>query len=189
MFIQKRKPTKNSGIESAAKEAGGIMVSGEHEKYYEEVRIPRAKILKKTKMHELILESDVFINIPVLKHHKSASVTIAMKNLMGIVWDRWNYHHSGLHQCIADTSLYRKPDLNIVDAYRVTLRNGPQRAQLEDVSLKKQLLVSSDIVAIDSAATKIFAADPQNINYIKFGHQQNVGNMNLKELKIKKIVA
>ena len=132
-----KKSYANSGIENAAKSAGATMVPGNNEKYYHEVRIAKATILKNTKVHELVLDADVFINVPVLKHHASTRLTIGMKNLMGAVWDRYYYHSNGLHECIADFCLYRKPDLNIVDAYRMTTANGPQRARLEDVVLKK----------------------------------------------------
>src|SRR4030042_5209408 len=60
---------KNSGIENAVKKAGGIIVSGDSESYYHPVDIPKGKILKKAKVHELIIESDVFINVPILKNH------------------------------------------------------------------------------------------------------------------------
>lgn len=183
-----RKCYNNSGIEDAAKAAGAIVVPGNNEKYYEEVRIPGAKILKTTKVHELILETDVFINVPVLKHHGSTRLTIAMKNLMGVMWDRGWYHSNGLHECIADFCLYRKPDLNIVDAYRVTMDNGPSRARKEDVILKKSLLISRDIVAVDAASAKIFGLEPGKVKHIKRGYDKNIGNINLEELNIKKIV-
>jgi uncharacterized protein (DUF362 family) len=110
-----------------------------------------------------------------------------MKNLMGIVWDRGEFHSRGLHQCIADLSLLRKPDLNVVDAYRVLMSQGPagpSDPRLADVQIKKTLLVSQDIVAVDAAAARIFGKDPQDIGYIKIGHAQKSGNMNLKDLKI-----
>ena len=44
--------------------------------------------------------------------------------------------------------------------------------------------MSRDIVAVDAAAAKIFGKNPEDIGYIKIGHQQKTGNMNLKELKI-----
>ncbi|MBF0118358.1 MAG: DUF362 domain-containing protein [Desulfobacterales bacterium] len=178
---------KNSGIEEVVKQSGATMVSGKSEGYYQEVRIAGAKILKKTKVHELILESDVFINVPVLKHHGSSSLTIAMKNLMGVVWDRGFYHSQGLHECIAEFCLFKKPDLNIVDAYRVTLRNGPSHAGPEDVVLKKNLLISKDIVAIDAASAKIFGEEPENIQYIKLANEKNIGMIMLDKLNIKKI--
>lgn len=179
---------KTSGIQNAATSAGAVMVPANHEKYYQEVEIPEAKKLNQTKVHELILESDVYINVPVLKHHSSSSLTLAMKNQMGVVWDRGVYHWSDLHQCISDFCLYRKPDLNIMDAYRITKRNGPQRAGKDDVVVKKTLLLSKDIVATDAAAAKIFGADPQKISHIYYGHQAGIGNMELDKLNIKKII-
>lgn len=41
-----------------------------------------------------ILKSDVFINVPKLKTHKKAGITVAMKNLIGINGDKsWIAHH------------------------------------------------------------------------------------------------
>ena len=183
-----RNTYKNSGIEKAVKKAGGVVVSGNSEKYYRSVRVPGAKILKKTKVHKLILESDVFINVPVLKHHSGALMTSAMKNLMGAVWDRRTYHYSGLHQCIADFCLYKKPDLNIVDAYTVMMKNGPRGYSKSDLKKKKMQLISSDIVAIDSAAARIFGSKPSGIPYIAYADKMNIGKMNLEKLRIKRIV-
>ena len=175
-----------SGIEDAAKSAGGIIIPVD-DFGYKEVSIPGAKTLKTVEIHRLILDSDVFINVPVLKHHGSTHLSIAMKNLMGIVKNRMEYHLTGLDQCIADFCLYKKPDLNIVDAYRVLMSHGPggpRDGTTPNVELKKTLLMSRDIVAVDAAATKIFGKNPEDIEYIKIAHQQKTGNMNLKDLKI-----
>ena len=177
---------KISGIEDAARAAKGIIIPVD-DFSYQEVTIPGAKTLKTAEVHRLILDSDVFINVPVLKHHSSTHLSIAMKNLMGIVKNRMKYHLTGLDQCIADFCLYKKPDLNIVDAYRVLMSDGPggpRDAKEANVELKKTLLMSRDIVAVDAAATKIFGKNPEDIGYIKIGHQQKTGNMNLNELKI-----
>lgn len=178
---------KNSGIEDAVKNAGGKLVPGNTENYYKPISIPKGKKLTEAKVHELILNSDVFINVPVLKHHSSAKVTIAMKNLMGIVWDRRYWHRNDLHQCIADFATWRKPDLNIVDAYRVMTRNGPRGVSEADIVLKKSLIISTDMVAADAAASKIFGSEPSDIQHIKIAHEMGVGNMNLDELNIERI--
>ncbi|MFC1733338.1 DUF362 domain-containing protein [candidate division KSB1 bacterium] len=178
---------KNSGIETAVKNAGGKIVPGNSEKYYQEVAVPKGKRLRSTKIHELILESDVFINVPVLKHHSSTNLSIAMKNLMGIVWDRRYWHRNALHQCIADFSTYRKPDLNIIDAYRVMMKNGPRGVSNADVKVYKYMVISPDIVAADSAAAKIFGSQPENISHIKIANDMNVGEMDLENLNISRI--
>jgi len=175
-----------SGIDEAARAARGIVVPVD-DFSYREVRIPGGKKLKTADVHALILDCDVFINVPVLKHHSSAHLSIAMKNLMGIVKNRMEYHLVGLDQCIADFCLYRKPDLNVVDAYRVLMSQGPagpSNPHFADIQIKKTLLVSQDIVAVDAAAARIFGKDPEDIGYIKIGHAQKSGNMNLKDLKI-----
>ena len=177
---------KLSGIEDAARAAGGIIIPVD-DFSYQEITIPGAKTLKTAEVHRLILDAGVFINVPVLKHHSSTHLSIAMKNLMGIVRNRMKYHLTGLDQCIADFCLYKKPDLNIVDAYRVLMSDGPdgpRDTKDAHVSLKKTLLMSKDIVAVDAAATRIFGKNPEDIGYIKIAHQQKTGNMNLNKLKI-----
>jgi uncharacterized protein (DUF362 family) len=179
---------KTSGIEKYVKEAGGKMVPGNTENYYQEISIPEGKKLKTAKVHELILESDVFINVPVLKHHSSTKLSLAMKNLMGVVWDRRFWHKNDLHQCIADYSTYqRKPDLNIMDAYNAIMKNGPQGVSKSDVLNMKAQLISTDIVAIDAAAAKLFGTEPVNVPFIRHAEEMNVGTMDLSKLSIKRI--
>jgi uncharacterized protein (DUF362 family) len=184
---QWQKCYKNSGIEKAAKDAGAEVVPGNAESYYHEVEISKGKKLKKAKVHELILESSVFINVPVIKHHSSADISLAMKNLMGAVWDRRYWHRNDLHQCIADFTTYCKPTLNIIDGYRVLQKNGPRGVSEEDVITSKALIISTDIVAADAAATKIFGSDPKNIDYIRIANEMKVGQINLDALNINRI--
>ena len=48
-------------------------------------------------------------------------------------------------------------------------------------------LLSTDIVAVDAAATKVFGLDPANVPYIQKAHEFGIGNKNLDELNIKRI--
>lgn len=179
---------KNSGIEAAAKAAGAKVVPGNSRKYYQKVRVPGGTALKEAEVHELVINSDVFINVPVLKSHGTTRVTIAMKNLMGNVWERRAWHMGDLHRCIADFTAYRKPDLNVVDAYNVMIRNGPRGIQSKaDLVNMKSLVASADIVAADAASTKIFGREPEDIDYIKIGHEKKLGNMKLNEINIARI--
>jgi uncharacterized protein (DUF362 family) len=178
---------KNSGIEAAVKDAGGRIAPAHTEGYYDEVAIPKGKVLRSAKEHELVLGADVFINVPILKHHSSSRVTGALKNLMGNVWDRGFWHGNDLHQCIADFGTFRKPTLNVVDAYYVMKRNGPRGVSNEDVVTMKAQLLSTDLVAIDTAAVKLFGSDPKDIRHIQIAAEQGVGRMDLENLNIKRI--
>lgn len=177
----------NSGIEAAVKAAGGKMVSADSEGYYKSVSVPGGQRLKAAKVHEALLNADVFINVPVLKHHSSAMVTIGMKNLMGVVWDRWYWHRNDLHQCIADFASFRRPDLTVVDAYNVMKRNGPRGVSVSDVVSMKAQVVSTDPVAADAAGAKLFGTDPADIRHIQIASDMNLGQMNLKTLSINRI--
>jgi uncharacterized protein (DUF362 family) len=178
----------NSGIERAVKDAGGKMVPGNSESYYQKVEVKQGKKLTNTQVHELILESDVFINVPILKDHSSTHLTIAMKNLMGNVWDRQYWHRNDLHQCIADFTSFRKPDLNIVDAYYVMKKNGPRGTSRGDVVLLKSQIISPDIVAVDAAAAKLFGMEAADVEYIKYANDMKLGTMDLSKLNINRII-
>ncbi|MBN2033807.1 MAG: DUF362 domain-containing protein [Deltaproteobacteria bacterium] len=178
----------NSGIERAVKDAGGKMVPGNAEKYYQNVNVPGGKTLTQAKVHELLLESDVFINVPILKNHGGAKLTMSMKNLMGVVWDRGFWHRNNLHQCIADFATFRKPDLNVVDAYHVMKKNGPRGVSTADLVTMKSQILSMDMVAADTAASKLFGMDPADVPYIGLAQQLGVGTMNLSKLNIDRII-
>jgi uncharacterized protein (DUF362 family) len=178
---------RTSGIEEAAKRAGAKIAPGGSESYYQSVTVPGASILKTTKEHELILGSDVFINLPVLKSHSSTRVTVAMKNLMGNVWDRGFWHGNDVHLCITEYATYRKPALNIVDAYAVMKRNGPRGVSIDDVQTMKAQLISTDIVAVDAAATKLFGLDPAQVRHIAMGAEKGIGRIDLDKLNISRI--
>lgn len=183
---------ETSGIADAVKNAGGIIMPGNDEKYYKEVSIPGGVTLKKAKIHEALIEADAWINIPVLKNHGGAKMTCAMKNYMGIVWDRGYFHQNDLQQCIADICTWdKKPVLNIVDAYRMMHQNGPQGKSAADVATLKSLIVSTDIIAADTAALALFnqvkKLDMEAVGHIGKGEALKLGTTDLKKMNIKRI--
>ena len=179
---------KNSGIEKAARNAGAKVAPANSENYYQEITIPGAKVLKSARVHELLLESDVFINVPVLKNHDSTRMTCCLKGMMGVVWDRSFWHRNDLHQCIADYALFsKKPSLNIIDCYNVITKNGPQGVSKEDVANIQSQIITTDWVAGDAAGARMLGYDPGSIDYILMAHKYGIGNMNLESLNIKRI--
>jgi uncharacterized protein (DUF362 family) len=177
---------KTSGIEKAASDASASVAAANKEASYKK-RNAGGKILKDVMVHELYLEADVVINVPVLKHHGSATMTSALKNLMGVVWDRRFYHGKGLHECIAEFAAVRKPDLNIIDAYQVMTRNGPRGISKSDIALRRMQIIGADMVAVDAAAAKVMELDPAKINHIVMADKLGIGTMNLDKLSIKRV--
>jgi len=176
----------NSGIEKAARDAGAIVVNGKDKSLYREVAIPGGVSLKNARVHGLVLDSDVFINVPVLKHHSGSLMTAGMKNLMGVVWDRGTYHRNDLHQTIADFLTFRKPSLNILDAYHPMLSNGPRGTSVEDLVEMRMLLASTDIVALDAAAARLLGHQPAEVRHVEIGDRMKLGTMNLDQVEIRR---
>ncbi|MGA2802089.1 MAG: DUF362 domain-containing protein [Verrucomicrobiota bacterium] len=177
----------NSGIEKVAKDTGATLVNGKDQTLYRQVEIPNGKKLRQAKVHSLVLDSDVFINVPVLKKHMATLMTGCMKNLMGIVWDRGFYHRTDLHQCIADLLTFKKPTLNILDAYAPMVRNGPRGTSANDLVVMRTLLVSTDIVATDAAGARLLNYQPSDIRHIAIAAGMNLGTMDLEQVDIRRL--
>lgn len=175
-----------SGAEQVARETGASLVPGNDPADYREVAIPGGVSLRSAKVHALVLDSDVFINLPVLKDHGGALMTAAMKNLMGVVWDRRYWHRNDLHQCIADFITFKRPALNLLDAYHPMVRNGPRGRSGSDLVEMRSLLASADIVALDAAAAKMLGLQPAAVRYIKLAAEMKLGTMDLERVDIRR---
>jgi len=178
---------RNSMIEKYARDAGAAIAPAAAKGYYQSVTIAGAKTIRNALVHEAIVEADVFINVPVLKNHGGAGMTCAMKNLMGIVWDRGTFHSQGLDSCIADICLFRKPDLNIVDAYQVMLSGGPRGTASSRYQASRLLLASADPVAVDAACAKVLGKLPADFRYIGMGVDRRIGRSDIDALRIERI--
>lgn len=176
-----------SGMERAARDSGATLVTGDDEEMYREVAILRGVRLRSAKVHRLVLDSDVYFNVPVLKHHSGSLMTGAMKNLMGVVWDRRFYHSNDLHQCIADFATILPPTLNIMDAWHPMVRHGPRGRTETDLVELRSLLASADIVAIDAAAARMLGHDPTAIRHIALAAGLAAGTMDLDAVDIRRL--
>jgi uncharacterized protein (DUF362 family) len=95
---------------------------------------------------------DVLINVPLLKDHDGAGVTIAMKNMYGVIHNPNKYHPNGCNPYIADLNMLpairTKMRLTICDATTACFEGGPgfkPQYSWRDNSL----IVSQDPVALD----------------------------------------
>jgi uncharacterized protein (DUF362 family) len=135
------------------------------------------------------LECDTFINVPVLKHHGLTGLTLSMKNLMGICSGNRGLIHFDIGTKLSHMTDFIKPDLNVIDAYRVLKRNGPTGGNLEDVLDMKTVIVSVDPVLCDSYAAKLMNKDPMSISYISQGARLNLGSVDIEKADILNITA
>jgi uncharacterized protein (DUF362 family) len=142
-------------------------------------------VLNQTEVVRDVLEADCFINVPVAKDHSATRLTLGLKNLMGIVWDRQTWHVQGVHECIGDFVLAVKPHLTIIDATRILVTKGPKGPG--EVRQPNQVIAAVDPVAADAFATTLFGLKPEDIGYIMHAHQLGAGEARLNRLNITRV--
>ena len=106
---------------------------------------------------------------------------------MGSVWDRPIMHRLGVQQAIADWAGVRKPDLNILDAYRAMQTGGPRGNKASVILPLKSLLISTDMAALDAAGARMLGLDPAVATHIALAAEMGLGQNDLSKVNIKKI--
>ena len=77
-------------------------------------------------MYGEALSADVFINVPVAKHHGLSRLTLALKNTMGVMGGNRGGIHKNLDVALADINSVMKSHLTVIDATRILTAHGPQ---------------------------------------------------------------
>jgi uncharacterized protein (DUF362 family) len=174
-----------SGIAPAAR-AAGADVDYMDERKFKDTAI-NGGTLKSWPLYTDVLEADKVINVPIAKHHGLSQLTLSMKNWMGVMGGSRSQIHQKLDGSIVDISTRIKPALTILDAVRILTANGPQGGNLRDVKRLDTVIVGVDEVAVDAYGATLFGLKGSDLGWVKLGHAQGLGIMDLNKLKIKKI--
>jgi len=184
-----RKTYTASGIAEAAADAGAEVsyVSMDRDQWVV-TPVPKGKVLTSCPLYKDALEVDVFINVPIAKHHKIPGLTMSIKNLMGVLGgNRGALTHKPVHERLPDLATVVRPHLNVLDAYRILLRGGPSGGSLEDVALANKVIVGTDIVAVDAYGATLFDRDPSEFGFIVNAHERGLGEYDLNKVKITEV--
>ncbi|MFH1995369.1 MAG: DUF362 domain-containing protein [Candidatus Omnitrophota bacterium] len=133
------------------------------------------------------LDCDAFINVPVLKSHGLAGLTIAMKNLMGVCCGNRGKIHFDIGRKLVDITDFISPELTVVDAYRVLVRNGPTGGNLSDVVDTRVVLAATDATLADVYAATLVGVDPMSLPNIKAAFKRNFGSTDIAKANILKL--
>lgn len=174
-----------SGIGDAVKAVGGEIEVMSPMKF-RDFEIPEGIDIKKWPVYIDCLETDVLINVPIAKHHALARLTLGMKNLMGIIDNRTQFHFN-LGQRIADLSSLVQPQLTVVDAIRILKNHGPTGGDLADVEQTNMIIASHDMVAADSFTTRLFDLTPNDIPALRSAEKMRLGVTDLNTVEVQEI--
>lgn len=129
------------------------------------------------KIPQIILDCDLYINLPKMKTHGQTVVTLAMKNQKGLLSgsDKKRFHTWGLHQPLVELAKVITPDLNIVDAIKCMEGEGPLNGKKKKVGA---LVIGENILEVDMACCLIMDIDYETVEHIKEGIEQEIGPEN-----------
>jgi uncharacterized protein (DUF362 family) len=180
---------ERTGIRDACKNISGVHVLALQErKFFAEIKIPQGKVLDRGEVMKDILEGQVLINIPVAKSHSATGVSLGLKGLMGMIWDRESFHSQfNINQAIADLATVIKPQLTILDATRALASGGPGGPG--EVKKPNLIVAGIDPIAVDSFGVSIVPWYGQNfkgrqVEHILIAHQRGLGKIDVEQLKI-----
>jgi uncharacterized protein (DUF362 family) len=183
--VDPRRCYKQSGIAAAVHAAGGTMLFIDDRKF-RDIKLPGV-VLKSWPLYTEALEADKFINVPIAKTHGLSTLTLGMKNLMGIMGGSRGRIHQRIDGSLVDMALTVKPTLVVLDAVRILTANGPQGGDLSDVRQLNTIVAGKDQVAVDAYGATLFGLKGADIGCVVAGHKAGLGIMDLAKLRIKKV--
>lgn len=182
---------ERTGIREASRNIPRTHVQAfQEQKFFKQINIPQGKVLDRVEVIQEALESDVLINIPVAKSHSATGVSLGIKGLMGLIWDRESFHSRlNINQALADLATVIKPQLTILDASRALTSGGPGGPG--EVKKLNLIIAGTDPVAVDSYGVTIAPWYGQNfkgrqVEHLLIAHQRGLGKIDTDQLKIYK---
>jgi uncharacterized protein (DUF362 family) len=181
-----KKGFKFSGIDRVAKDYHLKLIDFEAEGY-EKVKLDghAFRIAKRA------LEADFLINVPVLKTHGQAIVSLGMKNLKGCLkyTSKKRFHSLGnLAKLIALLNVRLPSHLTLIDG-TYTLEHGPTGGPAH----RKDLIIASrDILASEMVGAKVLGKNPSDLPHIKefadlTGREAALGSIEIRGEKIEDV--
>ena len=174
----------NSGIEPALRGMKGVEVKYIADERFRKVPIVNGLTLKEWELYDEALNADVFINVPVAKHHGLTRLTLGLKNVMGVMGGNRGSIHKKIDGALADINSVLKSHLVVIDATRILTAHGPQGGDLRDVKVLNKVIAGTDIVAADAYATTLFGLKPADIGVTVAAYKRGLGEMDLKKIRI-----
>ncbi len=145
------------------------------------------QFLKEWELYDEALNADVFINLPVAKHHGLSRLTLGLKNIMGVMGGNRGFTHRNLAVALADVNSRLKSHLTVIDATRILTAHGPQGGNPADVKILNKVIASTDIVAADAFATTLFGLKPADIAVTVAAHKRGLGEMDLNRIRVVRV--
>lgn len=161
------------------------------QRLFKEVKVPTGRQVKSMEVASEVLDADVLIAVPVGKSHGSSGVSLSMKGMMGLIYDRMSFHSRyDLHESIVDMVTILKPNLVVIDGTRILGSGGPGGPG--EVIPLNLVVASTDMVAADAQMVALGTwygkkFQPNQVKHIKIAAERGLGQSDLSKLNIRNI--
>ena len=130
---------------------------------------------------KVCFDCDFFINLPKIKTHTEAMLSISLKNLVGCLvgYDKILVHLN-YHENILRLKKILSPNLHIVDGLIGMEGNGPSRGTPKKVNT---ILIGENPFLLDLICSKLIGFDYEDIPYLKLAIKEGILKSDLEILK------
>ncbi len=171
-----------TGVGRAAEEAGAEVLALEETETLT-INVPAAKVLRRADVFRPFVEADVVINLPAMKIHSMALVTLGIKNLHGVLTDQYKYfaHRSDLPHKLVEILRIRKPEFTLICGMQALEGDHSDLSGTVDAGV---LITSPDVVAADAVASAVMGLDPLEVETTRIADLECIGVGRLERLVI-----
>jgi len=160
-----------SGYERLAKRLGVELVNlntaerRKHDWKYGELGVPA-----------VVLDADLYVNVPKLKTHGYTTVTLSIKNHKGLLSepDKKRDHQLGLHDPLAQHAGIRPPDLIVMDGITGVEGDGPLHGK---VVRSRFFAMGTNMLEADFVAARHMGFDPMAIEHLRIASELGLGDV------------
>jgi len=133
-------------------------------------------------------DENLYISMPKLKTHSMSTVTLGIKNQLGLVhqMSRIPDHNHRLHQKLADIYAGIQPDFTLVDGTEATnFGHYPSQAHQDKCVVPMNLLFGGDDpMAVDVVGAELLGFDLGSVEHLKLAAEYNIGISDFQNIEI-----
>jgi uncharacterized protein (DUF362 family) len=146
-----------------------------HEKDRVKITVPDGEVLRSVKVPRIVAESAI-ISAAKLKTHRSTIATIGMKNMFGLLPDKFKskYHFRDISKVIVDVNSVLSPVLTVIDGFVGMEGHGPMGGSPVQMNL---IIAGEDVVATDAVGCRVMGIDPHQVKHIQKAHEKELSNI------------
>ncbi len=143
----------------------GIRLVNLNESEAVEVKVARPLVTETIRVAREVFEAEKIVNLPNMKVHYATGITLAMKNLKGLLVgdEKRRFHEIGLDDGIVDLNNTIRPDLNIVDAIRCMEKMGPRGGETVELDL---LLAGGSAAEVDHVGMEVMGYTLEEVRHL-----------------------